>query len=350
MATLRSLAPGLAFLAVVGGVARGVGAVTPLHELLAAILLGAVVANAVGVPAVFRPGASTYKLWLEAGIVLMGVRISLDAVVASGPALVLTVVGAVALALGVAEALARGPFGLPDRLGSLLAAGASVCGVSAVVAVAGAIRADETDVAYATSTVLAFDALTLFAYPTVGHLLGLPDRVFGVWAGVSMFSTGPVTAAGFAHSPVAGEWATLTKLARNALLGGIVVVYSLVYAESRDTVRVDETGDPRTEAEADSGATAGPTTSLRELWDGFPKFVLGFVSLVLLASLGAFGPVEVARLRLASEVAFLAAFAGLGTSIDVRELRGTGLRPVALVAATLAVVSVASLAVASAVF
>jgi len=245
-------------------------------------------------------------------------------VLGAGPALAVAVVGVVGLSLAVVEALSRSVFGLQDRLGSLLAAGASVCGVSAVVGVAGAVRADERHVAYATTTILVFDAVTLVAYPAAGHLLGLPARVFGVWAGLSMFSTGPVTAAGFAHSEVAGQWATLTKLTRNALLGALVVGYSVAYA----------------------GASRSAGRSLRALWDGFPKFVVGFVALVALASSGLVADPALARIETASRWAFLVAFAGLGASVDLEALRGAGLRPVALVGVALAVVSTVSLAVA----
>ncbi|WP_244605512.1 YeiH family protein [Halorussus marinus] len=322
--SLRGLAPGLGFLVAVGLGAGALGAIAPVNALLAAVAIGAIVANTVGVPAVLRPGAETYKLWLEVGIVLMGARVSLDAVVEAGPALGVAVVGVVALSLALVEALSRSVFGLGDRLGSLLAAGASVCGVSAVVGVAGAVRADERHVAYATTTILVFDAVTLVAYPAVGHLLGVPDRVFGVWAGLSMFSTGPVTAAGFAHSEVAGQWATLTKLTRNALLGALVVGYSMVYART--------------------GQSAGG--SIRAVWDGVPKFVVGFVALVALASSGAVADPALARVETASRWAFLVAFAGLGASVELRELRGAGLRPVAVVGVSLAVVSAVSLAVA----
>jgi len=336
---LRTLLPGLGFLVAVAGLAHAVGAATPLHSLLAAILLGAVVANTVGVPAVLQPGADTYKLWLEVGIVLMGARISLDAILGAGPTLLVAVIGVVTLSLAAVEALARGPFGLQDWFGSLLAAGSSICGVSAVVAVAGAVRANESHVAYATSTILVFDAVTLFAYPALGHVLGLPDRVFGIWAGLSMFSTGPVTAAGFAYSEIAGQWAVVTKLTRNALLGGLVVVYSLLYAETG-------TASGGTDTAADSGGRA----TLGSLWDGFPKFVLGFVSLAVLASSGLLADAEIARVEVAYRWAFLVAFAGLGTSIEAGEVRGAGLRPLALVGVALAVVSAVSLAVAQAVF
>ena len=157
-------------------------------------------------------------------------------------------------------------------------------------------------VAYATSTILVSDAVTLSAYPALGHLFGLPDRVFGVWAGLSMFSVGAVTAAGFAHSEIAGQWATVTKLARNVVLGALVVGYSLLYAET--------------------GTDSGRAKTLENLWEAFPKFFLGFVSLAVLASSGVLGDADVARIEEASQWAFLVAFAGFGTSIEVAELRG----------------------------
>jgi uncharacterized integral membrane protein (TIGR00698 family) len=324
------LLPGLGLLVGIALLARGVAALSPIPALLAAVLVGGVLANSVGVPSRFESGVETYKLWLEVGIVLMGVRVSLGALLDAGPTLLALVVGVVGFTLGVAELLAR-TFDLQRRLGSLVAAGASVCGVSAVVAVAGAIRADEEYVAYATSTILVFDAVTLFAYPALGQLLGLPDRVFGIWAGLTMFSTGPVTAAGFAHSEVAGQWATVAKLTRNVLLGGLVVGYSILYADG--------------ESPSSSG-----TSFLGSLWDGFPKFVLGFLSLVVLASAGVFTDAELLRIEQAYRSAFLVAFAGLGTSIAVGELRDTGIRPLAVLALTLGVVSAVSLVIVGLVF
>jgi uncharacterized integral membrane protein (TIGR00698 family) len=324
------LLPGLGLVVGIALLARGVAALSPIPALLAAVLVGGVLANSVGVPSRFESGVETYKLWLEVGIVLMGVRVSLGALLDAGPTLLALVVGVVGFTLGVAELLAR-TFDLQRRLGSLVAAGASVCGVSAVVAVAGAIRAEEEYVAYATSTILVFDAVTLFAYPALGQLLGLPDRVFGIWAGLTMFSTGPVTAAGFAYSEVAGQWATVAKLTRNVLLGGLVVAYSILYADGESPSSSD-------------------TSFLGSLWDGFPKFVLGFLSLVVLASAGVFTDAELLRIEQAYRSAFLVAFAGLGTSIAVGELRDTGIRPLAVLALTLGVVSAVSLVVVGLVF
>ncbi|RBI61517.1 putative sulfate exporter family transporter [halophilic archaeon] len=320
--------PGLAALVVVGLAGRLVGAAVPyLDPLVGAVAVGALVANTVGVPASFLPGVETNKLWLETGIVLMGARITLGALLDAGPTLALVVVVGVTATVLLVEGLSRTLFDVPRRLGSLLAAGAGICGVSAVVGVSGSVRADENQIAYAAATVLLFDLLTLFAYPALGGVLGLSDRVFGVWAGLTMFSTGPVTAAGFAVSEAAGRWATVTKLARNLLLGGLVLAYSLYYVDG-------QSGD---------ASSRTSRSKLALLWRSFPKFVVGFFAVVALSSAGAFSRVETAQLTTAYEWLFLVAFAGLGLTVDLDDLRNAGLRPVAVVLTALLVVSSVSL-------
>lgn len=319
--SLRHLIPGLGALLALGVLARGITALTPVDShLLVVIGLGALLANTVGVPRWAIPGVQTHNRWLEAGIVLMGVSIGFEQVVAAGGNVLLVVGLTIGLTLVTVELLAREVFGIPEKIGSLLAAGSSICGVSAVAAVAGSIESNRQEIAYAAATVLLFDALTLAVYPLLGRVLGLSDIVFGIWAGATMFSTGPATAAGFAHSQAAGEWAVLVKLLRNALIGAVAIGYALHYAHR--------------------GASA---STIRNkplyLWRTFPKFILGFVFVMILGSLGAFSSAQIAALDTASNWLFLLAFAGLGLSIDAREFREMGLRPVGVVLASLLFVS-----------
>ncbi|ARS91657.1 hypothetical protein B1756_03345 [Natrarchaeobaculum aegyptiacum] len=307
-------------------VARAIEGLGGPNHLLVAIGLGFVLANTVDLPESLEPGIATHKLWLGAGIVLLGASLSVDSMLAVGAPVLAIVVGVTAVTLLVVEALARNVFGLADRLSSVLAAGASICGVSAVVAVAGTIRAREEQVAYAAATVLLFDAITIVVFPIVGDLLDLSGVVFGIWAGVSMFSTGPVVAVGFAHSEVAGQWATTTKLARNALIGVVVLAYASYYAR----------GEP--------GGQQGGRRSLVLLWRSFPKFVLGFLALAALSSLGVFTAGQQASIENAYGWLFLLAFVGLGTEIKLADLRQTGSTPAIVVLVALLVASTLSLA------
>jgi len=325
---LSGVLPGLALLVVVGLSARAVSIAVPaLNHLIVAVILGAVIVNVAGIPAWATAGVGTHKLLLEAGIVLMGARVSLEALSMAGPIVAGLVVATVLFTLGVTELLARGLFGVTGRMSSLLASGAAICGVSAVVAVAGGIGARREQIALAVGAVLVLDALTLFIYPIVGGLLGLPEVVFGIWAGLSMFSTGPVAAAGFAYSETAGQWATITKLTRNLLIGAAVVGYAAVYT---------------THAQGHAG---GIGRTLRTFWGNFPKFVLGFIAMVAVANSGLIATAQVASLQNAYRWLFLFAFAGLGMSLNLQALRSTGWRPLAVVVTALVTVSTVSLGV-----
>lgn len=314
---VRRRAPGFLVLVFVAALAvtasRAVGVDSPL---LLAVAFGALAANALPTPRAFAPGLALHARFLEAGIVALGATLGLGALAAVGPLVLLLVAVAVALSVLVTELGAR-LAGLSAESGSLLAAGASVCGVSAVAAVAGSINAAENRVAYAAATVLVFDAITLAAFPVLGHFLALTPREFGVWAGLAMFSTGPVTAAGFAYGPVAGQWATVTKLVRNTAIGVLAVAYAVVHAD------------------ADRPA--------RALTSGVPGFLLGFVAVAALAATGVLPDPVVSTLDAISEVCFLLAFAGLGFDLHLAALRDAGLRPIAVVAATLLVVGALSL-------
>ncbi|WP_281194528.1 YeiH family protein [Halorubrum sp. F4] len=325
MTVLDDLGPYVPGMLLLGGgalLATLLGAMVPgLQPLVVAVALGVAVANTAGTPAVAEPGVSLHKLALETGIVLLGAAIAIEELVAAGPTVIGLVVVVVAGGLLLSEAIARGVFRIEGTTPSLLAAGASVCGVSAVVAVGRVLEARGAALTYAAATVLLFDAVTLVAFPLAGEWLGLTGRQFGVWAGLSMFSTGPVAAAGFAHSVEAGQWATVTKLARNSLLGGVAIAYSVAYAARSAT-------DPEA----------------RELWAEFPKFLLGFLLVAAIANGGFLSPAAIESITATSDGLFLVAFVGLGLSIRVRELRAVGLAPVGAVFVHLLVVSGLTLA------
>lgn len=319
----RSL-PGLFALGVGAVVAHQLSPLLGINELLLAIAIGVVITNTVGIPEILTNGIKTHNIWLAAGIVLLGASLTLDTILETGTTVLFLLVLVVSVTLVTVEVIARYFAGLSEQFSSLLAAGTSICGVSAVVAVGGAVRARETQIAYAAGVVLLMDAITLVVYPLLGNLFDLSGQVFGVWAGVSMLSTGPAVAVGFAHSETAGQWATMSKLARNALIGGIALAYASYYARRG------------TES----------STSLRLLWSNFPKFVIGFLLLAVLASVGVFTDAQQTSISNAVNWLFLLAFVGLGTEIRIRNLRQIGFTPVFVVFAAMVIASALTLSLA----
>jgi uncharacterized integral membrane protein (TIGR00698 family) len=294
-------------LGVLGAVARAVGQVTPFSPFVVAIVAGVAVAAAVDFPGWIRAGVDQYKLLLETGIVLLGAGLTVTQLVDTGPVVVALAAGVVLFGVLLGESIGRAA-GVEPTTRSLLAAGASVCGVSAVLAVAGSISADEADITYAAGTILLFDAATLLVFPVLGVALGLSDPAFGVWAGLSLFSTGPAAAVGFAISDVAGQWATVTKLVRNTFIGVLAVGYAVNHA-----------------------AAGGDRPQASEVWYRFPKFLIGFLLVVLIANAGLLDAGARASLSTASDWLFTVAFVGLGMDLNPRRLRATGFTPIAVV-------------------
>ena len=260
-------------------------------------------------PRAFREGVDTYEFWLKIGIVLLGVRFVLGDIVKLGGVSLACVVLELALAIAVMTALGRA-FKLSPKLTSLLAIGASVCGVSAIIAAKGAIEADDEDASYAIAAILALGAVSLLVFPLVGRALGMSDHAYGLWAGLAVDNTAEAAAAGALYSDAAGKFAVLAKTTRNATIGFVVLGYALYWVRRNQAHAI-----------AHKGAF---------LWQKFPKFVLGFLVISGLATAGAFTGAQAADLANLSRWAFLLTFAGVGLRTDLRELSKQGLRPLAV--------------------
>jgi uncharacterized integral membrane protein (TIGR00698 family) len=315
------LLPGLVLLAAIGYLGKvteqGIARYGKAHHLslpnieyvLWAIVYGLVIANTVGIPRVFSAGVATYEFWLKLGIVLLGVRFLLgDILKLGGVSLVLV---AVELGLSILLMTALGKcLGLSPKLTSLLAIGSSICGVSAIIAAKGAIEAEDEDVSYAIGAILALGAFSLFAFPAIGHALGMSDHAFGLWAGLAVDNTAEATAAGALYSDAAAKFAVLAKTTRNATIGFVVLGYAIFWARKGQTSRV------------------GNKTMF--LWSKFPKFVLGFLLLSVAATVGVFTKPQLTDIANLSRWAFLLTFAGVGLRTNVRELRRQGWKPLAV--------------------
>ena len=280
-----------------------------IEYVLWAILIGLVIGNAARLPEIVRPGVGTYELWLKIGIVLLGARFVLGDVARLGTVSLALVIIEIVVATVIMFALGRW-FGLRPEMTSLLAVGSAVCGVSAIIATQGAIGADDEDASVAITAILLLGGLSLIFFPLVGHALHLSDQAYGLWAGLGVDNTAEATAAGALYSDAAGKVAVLAKTTRNAMIGFVVLGYAAYWA-SRGEAQVVE-------------------NQARFLWDKFPKFVLGFLLVSVLATAHVFAADQLVSLGNLSRWAFLLTFAGVGLRTNVRELRKLGLRPFAV--------------------
>jgi uncharacterized integral membrane protein (TIGR00698 family) len=277
-----------------------------IEYVLWAIIIGLIVSNTVGVPKIFKPGIATYEFFLKFGIVMLGVRFMLGDVLKLGG----ISLAAVALELTISIVLMTWlgtVFKLSPKLTSLLAVGSSICGVSAIIAAKGAINAKDEDASYAIAAILALGAIGLFTYPLIGHFIGFSEHAYGLWAGLSIDNTAEAVAAGNLWSEQAGKIAVLAKTTRNATIGFVVLGYAIYWATKGEAATVEN--------------------KAAFLWNKFPKFVLGFIAISLLATFGAFSKAQADDIANLSRWAFLLTFAGVGLSTDFRAMRVQGLYP-----------------------
>src|SRR5215467_9060901 len=236
-----------------------------IEYVLWAIIFGLVIANTVGVPEAFKDGVDTYEFWLKTGIVLQGARFLFGDILKLGGVSLACVAIELAVAIALMTALGKS-FRLRPKLISLLSIGSAVCGVSAINAAKGAIDADDEDASYAMAAILALGAVSLFVFPLIGRALGMSDHAYGLWAGLAVDNTAESIAAGALYSDAAGRVAVIAKTARNATIGFVVLGYALYWIRQ--------------------GQAHVVTNKAAFLWDRFPKFVLGFIGVSLLASVG----------------------------------------------------------------
>lgn len=323
--TRRNL-PGLGIAVAVAVVAALLGRLAPptIGPVLIAVVLGLLVGNLASLPAATAPGLGlASKRVLRIGVVLLGARLTMaDVASIGGPAVGVVVVCMAAAFLTVA--MVSRLAGVPPRLAVLIGVGTAVCGNSAIVATSPIIDAEDREISFAVATITIFGTAALLLFPVLASLVGLPDRAFGFWAGLSINDTSQVVAAGAAYSPEALEVATVVKLVRNAFMAPLILL--IAWWSARQTAG---TGD------ADVRGSA---------LKAFPVFLLGFLALAALRSLGVVGDEVAAGFGIAATAAITVAIAAVGLSTRVDQLRQVGIRPFLVgfgAAVTLAVVGLA---------
>ena len=315
---LASLAPGLVVVAVAVAASTLASEVLGVSALVAGVLLGAIAANVGVLGERVGPGVKfAAKHLLRAGIVLLGLRLSFDEVRALGWQGVLGVVIVLLFTFFGVQLLAR-VMGLSQGLGLLVATGYSICGASAVAAMAPLSTADEEETAYAIGLVTLFGSLSILTLPFIGHALGLSDETFGTWVGAGVHDVGQVTATASAYSAAALAPATLVKLTRVALLAPMV--FGVGVARRRRLAA----------AASDRGAPADGVDVPDVHVPLVPLFVVGFLAMICLRATGWLSADALALAKDAETLLLTAGMFGLGAGVRIDRLRRLGGRPMLL--------------------
>jgi len=278
----------------------------PVSAVALAIVLALLVRNVCGMPVSCKAGNSfVVKKVLRFAIILLGVRLSFSDVVQIGGNSLLVIICCIIMAILLTQYLAR-LAGLPGRLGTLIGVGTCICGNSAIVATAPAIEAEEEEVAFAVATITLFGTVAVFIYPLLGKLLQMSDVFFGTWAGTAINDTSQVVTAGYIFGEEAGDIATVVKLTRNLFMAPVIVMIGFWYRRGQN------------------GAEGSKKISYKK---AFPLFVVGFVVMAILRTLGVFSTEAIAVLKTTANYLIVLSVAAVGLNTSFSAMRKTGLKP-----------------------
>jgi len=335
--------PGLAVAVVIAIAATVIGGFLPIvGGPVAGIVIGVIVAS------IRRPGARllpgigfSSKFVLQLSVVILGSQLSLAQIAEVGVSSFPVMLGTLVVCLVAAWLIGRW-LGIVGNLRTLIGVGTGICGASAIAAVTPVIGAVGVEVAYAVSTIFAFNVIAVIAFPIVGHLLGLSQHAFGLFAGTAINDTSSVVAAATTYGAAAANFAVVVKLVRTLMIIPICLALA-AWAARRDAraTSVPSTGSWAPPGVEGSAATATtPRVQLRRL---VPWFLIGFVLVAAVNSIGLIPQGIHPALGTVSVFLITVALSAIGLSTDLAGFRKAGPRPLILGGCLWVIVALTSL-------
>jgi uncharacterized integral membrane protein (TIGR00698 family) len=265
--------------------------------------------------------AFTGKKVLQYAIVFLGFGLDLGVVARVGLESLSVMVFTIAAALVTAYVLGR-LLKLDPKVNTLVGVGTAICGGSAIAATAPVIEADEEEVAFSISTIFLFNIIAVFLFPLLGHLMGMSQRGFGLWAGTAINETSSVVAAAFAYGDEAGRCATVVKLTRTLMIIPITTALAVWRWKK--------------------GAARGGSLDFKKI---VPWFVLAFLGASVARTALGMRAELAAALSEIGKFGICAAMAAIGQRSNPLHLVRKGARPIVLGLACWAAVAIVGLAV-----
>ncbi len=270
-----------------------------LESLTIAIIIGIIYNNLLGTQKVFVPGIKfSLKKLLKAGIVLLGFKLNLHAILKLGPQILIMVFIYVAGALVLSIVLGK-IFKANRKLSTLIGVGSCICGASAVVALTPCIDANDDDSVIAVSIVSLLGTIGVLIYSALAvRSLSLTEIQYGAWSGLTLHGVSHALAAAFALGDVSGEIGTFVKMTRVLMLVPVSLALSLIFNKE----------------------------SSKNKKAGFPMYVLFFILAGIINSFGVI-PHEITNvLAKVSSIFILMAMTSMGLSVNFKSIISKGVK------------------------
>ncbi|WP_210469240.1 YeiH family protein [Sporosarcina sp. 6E9] len=249
------------------------GSASPVSGIFVAIIIGIIIRNTIGVHNIFMDGVKiSLKYALRAGIILLGLRLSLVEAVKLGawglPLIIACISSGLLMTLYFTKKLQQS-----QRLGTLIACGTGICGVTAIMATAPVVKAKDDEISYAVANITVFGLIGMLFYPYLANLFFATDPIkAGLFLGTAIHDTAQVTGAALIYSQMYDyekvvDVATVTKLTRNLFIIAVIPIVSyLFFKGNKNQIKAEQT--------------------MPKWYKLIPLFVIGFLFLALIRTIG----------------------------------------------------------------
>lgn len=314
---IGALVPGFVLALVIAAAAKFLEGLLPIHLIGASVIalfIGMIINHFRKPGEVFASGLKfTSKSILKFAIILLGASLNIKIILEVGKMSLCVMVFTLFTCFGIGHFVGKA-LKINWKLSNLISAGTGICGGSAIAAIAPVIDADDTDIAYAMSATFLFDMVMIVLFPIMGQAMGLSDMAYGLWAGTAVNDTSSVVAAGYAFSEAAGDFATMVKLTRTLSIIPTVIVFALINARIK-----------RKEAAA-NGVSVSEKSSFG-ITRIFPWFILGFIALAIINSVGLIPGAMSSVMKEISKFLMIAALAAIGLNTGFKDMKKSGAAP-----------------------
>lgn len=307
------------------------GSASPVSGIFIAILIGIIIRNTIGLHSIFMKGvAFSLKYALRAGIILLGLRLSLTEALKLGAWGLPLIIACISCGLLVTLYFTK-KLGQSNRLGTLIAGGTGICGVTAIMAISPVVKAKDNEISYAVANITIFGLIGMTLYPYLAHTFFANDPIkAGLFLGTAIHDTAQVTGSALIYSQMYDmekviDVATVTKLTRNLFIIVVIPLISYLFYKN-------------------NGKDGGEEQTIPRWYKLVPLFVLGFLLLAFIRTIGdmtvnntgqAFGFLEPSRWKsfyhnfssFGSTYMLGLAMAGVGLSTDFKMFKGLGVKP-----------------------
>ena len=291
---------------------------SPISPIIISIIIGTIIGNSIKNLDLYDQGFTfAIKYLLKLGIIFLGIRLSISDILIYGLQGLVVIIPCIAISILIVKSL-RNKLNVSENLSLLIAVGTSICGATAIAALAPAINAKKEEISYAIANITVFGLFAMFLYPMVAYtILNDNSLSVGLFLGTSIHETAQVAGSGMIYSeqyqnPSVLDISTVIKLVRNTMM--VIVIPLLAFLARKDS---------------------NQNNSIK-IASIFPYFIIGFLVFGMIRTVGDQFEYQIGSenwnsfiyfIKNFAEILLVIAMSAIGYNTKINKFKNLGLKP-----------------------